>query len=337
MFTAISLLLYAGVLGWGVDPALARSKWTHRSPALALLVWHALALGAIAGLLAGLYLLAHDAAEHGFARLLHADKERLHLAYASAGEVPAYWNISLTGVAIIVATLGAATATRLRLARRESLAHHLSVTRRHPIVLPDGRRECLGVTSSDVPAIYCVASGARRGRILVTTSAIDMLDQAHLHAAIDHECAHIRRRHHAMVLFAEIVSALAHPIGMLRHYPHQTRHLVELDADDAAARKNGRLTLAEALLQLSVPRSAPGGSHALESAGDDPGFRIRRLIARQETRLRRSVRCAACCVALALPLLPIAASLGPALMLTGTAHTPAQSPSGTISKIPHHS
>ena len=320
MVTALSLLLYAGVLGWAVDPALARSSWARRSPAAALLMWHAVALGAVAGLLSGLYLLAHDAAEHGFARLLHADKERLHLAYASAGEIPGYWNLSLAGVAIIAANLAVATASRLRDAREESAAHQLTVTRRHPVLLPDGRRECLSVTPSDVPAIYCVASGTRSGRILVTTSAIDMLDAAHLHAAVDHERAHLQRHHHAMVLLADIVSTFAHRLKMLRHYPHQVRQLVELDADDVAARKNDRLTLAEALLQLSDPRAMGGTSNALEAAGGDPASRIRRLIGREQLPSRRGRRIAAWCLALTLPLLPVAASLGPAVMLTGSAH-----------------
>jgi len=337
MVTALSLLIYASVLGWVIDPVLARCRWVHSSPAAALLIWHATALGTVASVLFGLYLLAHDAAEHGFARLFHADKERLHLAYASAGEIPGYWNLALMGVAIIAGVLAAATTSRLRRVRDESAAHQLAVTRWHHVISRNGRRECFGISSSDVPAIYCVGAGRRGHRILVTSGAIDALDEQHLKAALDHESAHLQRRHHAMVLLAEVVAVLAQRVGMLRHYPQQVRLLVELDADDEAAQRNDRHVLAEALLQLSTPQSLAPNSHTLESTGSDPGFRIRRLIRRDAQSARRGSHCVARCLAVTVLALPVAASLGPALLLAGSAHAPQQSPTGAVPRIAHHS
>lgn len=318
MSLAALLLLYAGLAGWGVDWALSRWRRLHQIPRIALSMWHATALGSLTAVVAALLMLAHDVWEHGLAWLLHADKARIHDLYAGQSEVPALWNGTIALLMLIVSAFTVLLVRGVLHIRREALAHQLLArTELAGAVL--AHEPSVGLVDHPVPAIYCVAGTRASTQILVTRGAMVALSRPQLDAAIEHERAHIRGHHHAMIVLADSLRRLTRPFGFLRHYPDAIGYLIELAADDAAARRHGRLTVATALLEMcaAIPAEA---SSTLSWIGSDPAARIKRL-AGSPPAARGCVNLSLLVAAtFALAAMPLAATIGPALTLIGTQH-----------------
>jgi beta-lactamase regulating signal transducer with metallopeptidase domain len=196
----------------------------------------------------------------------------------------------------------------------------------------DGQRHChqlravgrtdrrLGamVIDYDEPAAYSLP-GARQP-IVLTSAAIEALDDAQLTAVLAHERAHQRGHHHLLVLVAGSLAAAFPRVPAFRHGHERVTHLVELLADDEAAKTTSRLKTAEALLALSAP--AVAAPLALGAGGSATGARIKRLL-RASAPLSRP-RALASMVTLAAALaFPFLALSGPALTLIGTHCPPA--------------
>ena len=334
MWLAICLLAYAAVCGYGAEALLMRcGRYLHRTPRIALCLWHATAVGVLLSAIVAASLLAHDVWEHSLAWLLHADKALLHDVYAAPGEVDEAWNgaIALT-VVLIVALLYLAGRSAVDV-RRRGHAHQLLAT--HQVRL---NTTTLGLIASTTPAVYCVAGRNTVAKILVTTGALNKLSPEHLKAALEHEQAHLRGHHHAMTVFADAVARITQRLGLLRHYPAAIRQLIEMAADDHAASRCGRHTVASALLEMCNVSQA-GSELSLGYTGADPATRIRRLVASTQQRNPR-VRACLLLTAVSLAITPVVAAIGPAARLTGSAHE-AQAPSpsrpaGVPSKFQHH-
>lgn len=315
------LLCYALASGWGVDRLLVRAGWVSRHPRDALLVWHASALACLGALTGVSLLLAHDVLEHGLLWLLHADKGELHLAYAGGRSVDELWNVAaLLPIIMVISMLTVVTCKAAADERR----------RRQFRLLPRtsgrfGSDSTVGVVVVDhaVPAAHCLPGRRGRGLILLTSAAVASLTAAEVEAALEHERAHLRLRHHRMVLVADSVAAILARTGALRSYPSQVRRLVELDADDAAVRRFGPQTVAAALLAMCAP---PPGRAAdvlgLSFSGSAAAARVRRLLegGGSEHRLRAAPRALLTWSISAALFLPPAVVLWPALSLVGSGH-----------------
>lgn len=319
MGLAVTLLLYAAVAGWGLDWLLARWRMLGHFPRTSLYTWHATALGTLTAIITALLILAHDVWEHGLAWLMHADKALIHDVYAGPQEVPAAWNlafVALLGLLGLLCVLLVRAATH---ARNQARAHQvlatLSLRGEQPI-----RESRIGLVDHQAPAIYCVAGRKASARILVTRGAMDRLTQAQLGAAIEHEEAHLRSHHHAMVVLADSLRRLMRPLGLLHNYPIGVRELIELAADDAAARHHGRLTVAAALLEMCSPLDHSASS-TLSWTGADAGRRIKRLAEKPSChRYGRSKLALLVLAAVSLAGLPVATALTPAIRLVGSQH-----------------
>jgi Zn-dependent protease with chaperone function len=311
--------LYAGFVGWCVDRSLSRATWTQHSPRAALWLWHATACGVLGAIAWAMILLAHDAAEHAFAELLGADKALLHAAYAVPREIPWYWNLTLVVLLTGLVKIVVAGLRGLLEMRRTTSFHQLATTHSRKVPAPDGSHEVVGVVDTAMSAVYCLGS-RRTGspQIQVTTGALELLDEQELQAAVAHERGHLKNHHHMVVLLVESLATSVAWTGLLRSYPAAVRQLVELEADDHAARRCGRVTVARALLAMgSSPSLDPGAPTAQSWTGWDPARRIRRLI--DPGPQRRGVTCLASVLgSTMLVLTPLAASLAPALSLSGT-------------------
>jgi len=104
------------------------------------------------------------------------------------------------------------------------------------------------------PAAYSLP-GAHQP-IVLTTAAIEALDDAQLTAVLAHERAHQRGHHHLLVLVAGSLAAAFPRVPAFRHGHERVTYLVELLADDEAAKTTSRLKAAEALLALGAPALA---------------------------------------------------------------------------------
>lgn len=329
MLTIGSLFLYTGMLGWLGDRALSRADWPSAAPRVALALWHALAAGVLLALSWALVLLAHDVMEHGFASALSADKTRVHLAYAPRAEVSSYWNVTLVALLLGYLACLVAGVRRARSDRAITASHDVAVTSHLTMATAHGA-QTVAVCSSSVPLIYCLPRGNRNDRIRVTTGALELLQGDELLAAVDHEDAHIRSRHHLQLLIADSVVAGLRWTRLLRNYPTAVRELVEFQADDRAVAHHGVRTVATALLTMSSHRSveAPGASWT----GGTPAVRLHRLLRSRVTvtgsRLPRALGAAAI---MCLPLLPSVAALAPAVAVATSA------PSSHTADFVHHS
>jgi hypothetical protein len=133
------------------------------------------------------------------------------------------------------------------------------------------------VLEHERPFVYCLPG--RRGPVVVSIAALRRLDAEHLAAVLAHEHAHQAGRHHRLVLLAQILRVGFPWLPAARLGHRAVARLVELAADDAAARAQGRRQVAAALATLGqgpVPQAALGA--AVVSATD----RVNRLLKPQQ-------------------------------------------------------
>ncbi|GAB6986849.1 M56 family metallopeptidase [Nocardioides pyridinolyticus] len=322
MLMAGAFLIYAACVGWLGDRILARVSLRIGSPAAALWVWHGLALTVLTALGIGLAMASHDVWEHSLSWLLHADKSRVHAAYAGPGEVPTAWNLALVVLLALAAPAGVTAVNNLRGMKRAAASHGL-LSVATPGTLSESQRDVTGVAvvPESTPLIYCLPGRASSRRIVVTTGARELLSEDQLEAALDHERAHLARRHHLMVLAAEVVAAALRWPRLLQRYPGVVRLLVELDADEYAARRHGKRTVATALLEISCADSStrPVG---LAMSGTGTTLRIRRLLDPQRHAPHRAVAALLLPGAMVLAAAPTIVAAIPAVDLVGSAHSP---------------
>lgn len=135
------------------------------------------------------------------------------------------------------------------------VSHHRHQTARHLAMLKlvchkksgDGVSETLWL-KSEYPAAYSIAAG--RG-VVVATDGLSALTPQQRRAVLGHEHAHLRGRHHQLVLFAEILSAALPFVPLCRQAPAWLRVLTELAADRHAAREFGTEAVRSALVRSS--------------------------------------------------------------------------------------
>jgi Zn-dependent protease with chaperone function len=103
------------------------------------------------------------------------------------------------------------------------------------------------------PVAYCVAG--RNPTIVLSTGAVDALDPAQLKAVLAHERAHLTGHHHRLLGLARIGRLVLPFLPLMRDADEQVTRLVEMHADDAAARAHDPRSLATALVVLATSAS----------------------------------------------------------------------------------
>jgi predicted transcriptional regulator/Zn-dependent protease with chaperone function len=306
----------AAVLREALDQALGEpgARWPDRAPLLAILTYLAAGWSVVAALgLAGLTLAVHATAlGGGLSHLIGACVLRLRATYGTpGGATVAALGLSLAGA---VAARTALTAiTHFRAAGQQALRH--AQTARlvgHP-------EPALGAVLVEhaQPHAYCVAG--RHPTVILTTGAVQALDHGQLDAVLAHERAHLAGRHHRLLALARIGRLVLPFLPLMRDADEQVARLVELHADDAAARARDPRLLATALVVLATAASpAP----ALAAAATDSVQRIHRLLGPAEP-LGRARRQLLGTIAAALALTPVALALAPAVLALALGRLPA--------------
>jgi Zn-dependent protease with chaperone function len=113
------------------------------------------------------------------------------------------------------------------------------------------------ILDHDQAASYCLPG--RHSRIVVTSKAIQLLSAGQLDAVLAHERAHLTGHHHVLITLSTALHRAVPGVRMLAYTRQEVRRMVELIADDAAARGHGRLTVAAALATLGTGH-VPGGA-----------------------------------------------------------------------------
>jgi hypothetical protein len=127
-----------------------------------------------------------------------------------------------------------------------------------------------GVVFADLDTPMAVAIPGRPGHILVTTAILRVLDRQEQRVMFAHERAHLRHRHHAMVLVTA-VSAAVNPL--LVPAREAVCYLVERWADEQAAAEVGSRDLAA----RAVARAALASVRPEPLLGIDGGGAVRRV------------------------------------------------------------
>lgn len=304
MRVAVVLVAYALAGAYGAPRVLRRASWPQRAPRLGIMVWLAVAVSVVSALvLAGLALAVPSVpVADGLSQWLHACAMALTAAYATPhGVILGATGTASAGfvVARVLVGLGRSWAEATWARRKHSRAIAMAGRRRVDL-------EAM-VVDCDIAAAYCLPG--RHHQIVLTTGALAALDDAQVGAVLAHERAHLRGHHHHLVGVASGLGRAFPGIPLFRAAEEQVAALVEMVADDVAARAHRRAIIATAVVAMAgtrTPRAALGAS------GSSALVRVRRLIT-PAAPLRPIALLAGSLIALAILSLPVMVASLPAL------------------------
>jgi Zn-dependent protease with chaperone function len=247
---------------------LAGAGWTRRSPRPALVLWQAVCLTAGFSVVAGLVLLAVEplgntligAAWNWFAAMLTGSLQvpvwRLVCGLAAA-------SISLGLLAVVART--AVLTVRRRHAHRQVL---------DLLTQPPARsgRSRLAATSEvrilDARAAVAYTLPGWHSRVVLSAGLVDLLTEPELTAVVEHEQAHLRARHDLLVLPFQAWAVALGWIPGVRPAGSSVAELTEMLADDVAAGRTSRSSLASALAKVALSGTSADAPASDISASD---------------------------------------------------------------------
>jgi Zn-dependent protease with chaperone function len=264
MSVAVCLLLYSLVVAVVSPWVLLRLTRAGSVPRLGVVAWLVAMVSVVASwVIAGAFLIASlMCSQDEPGRLATACLAALHRLFDGGGPVvqAGLFTLAAAGVGAL-AILGCRLGRSLLRARAHSHGH----AERARVI---GRRiDGVDAVVVDAPerAAYCVAG--RPNAIVVTSAALDALTDRHLQAVLAHERAHLVGRHHYVLAFARAMAAAIPWLTLFSKGSREIARLLEISADNTAARSHGPQTLLDALLALSTGAPTPHG--ALGAAGTD--------------------------------------------------------------------
>jgi Zn-dependent protease with chaperone function len=302
MIAALVLVLYTVVAAIWL-PVLGRraAHRADRAPRLAIAVWQAAAASVVASaVLAALaFAVPAEVVGHGLAGLFEVCADMLNDGSGLTPEGAAAL-LAAGSVAARAVYCGAAVLFR---AGRERRAHAALLS-----LL--GRRDTeLGAVVIDhhERLAYCVPG--RHAQTVITTGALSTLAPEQVAAVLAHEQAHLRGRHHLVLAAAEALARAFPGVPLFGQARTEIARLVELLADDVAARRHPRVQIAAALVRLATGH-AP--AFTLGAGGETALSRVRRML-NPEAPLGRRERLAGLLAVAALLSGPAAVALVPGL------------------------
>jgi hypothetical protein len=148
------------------------------------------------------------------------------------------------------------------------------------------------------PDVLLAAAGITRPRVFVSAGALTTLDDEELAAGLDHERAHIARRHRFILVFAEFCRSLARFVPGTRTTMRELHYHLERDANHwALARHHDPYALASAICEAAASRATATPGLARLSGQGQATRRVDQLIelgaGAPGRALRRGLACAA--------------------------------------------
>ena len=238
------LIGLAGVFALGLamlalaPVVVTRGAWRVRSPRLALALSHAVTLAGLACVVSTLvWTLAAVTSRH----------------YESGTE--AFWLqptalmlfgwVGLAAAGGLIAMIFTSTEPMTEADRRVRLEFSLLASRGMTYVHNDVR---IVIVPAQKPIALSVTGSDQR--ILIASALTELLNDEELHAVIEHERAHLVQHHGALTRLAQLNRACFAFLPATSELERCTRMLVELIADDTAARHAGAVHLANALWKV---------------------------------------------------------------------------------------
>ncbi|WP_141585615.1 M56 family metallopeptidase [Actinomadura sp. WMMA1423] len=281
-WVAAGLVVSVVLLGCAAGPALDLLRRSALGPGTAIACWSAALAGtfiAAAGAAAAA-LLTPPGPGHGFLEWL-SDCLPHHGRLATAVAAAASAALAAACGAVLARGLPRfGRAVRRRRRHREALRLVAREHRRHADVL---------VLDHPVPVAYSLPS--RHRAIVLSTGALEALTAEELGAVLAHERAHLRQRHHLLLLAVDLGHAMLPWLPTVRRAKARLPLLLEMAADDAAVRVHGRKALVDALRRLSAVPAAGGALGAVGApATGAPAERMLRLEAADPAGPRPAAR-----------------------------------------------
>ena len=248
---------------------LARARWVHRSPYVAVLLWQATALSMLTATVGTLLAVGLAPYQRGIVPALGALTTDLFTGTPARGLGVGHVAAVVVGL-LLTCAAGAVQWRSSWVAHRHRARHKLLLS----LVASSRHDERSLVVEHPAAAAYYLPG--RTGCVVISSGALAALSGAELAAVLAHEHAHARQRHHVVLApFHALRSAL--PSRAVQRTAARVELLVEMCADDHAARTHGRSAVAGALhrfCEIGIGAAPPG---ALAAAGNATALRIRRL------------------------------------------------------------
>jgi Zn-dependent protease with chaperone function len=152
------------------------------------------------------------------------------------------------------------------------------------------------------PAAYCVSG--RPPAIVVTSATLAALGQDELSAVLAHERAHLTGGHLNVVAALRSLASVFPNVALMTQGAAHVARLLEMCADDAAARRHGNAALVSGLMALAG--AAP--AEALAAADKAVVTRAERLTAPPTRRVRLRAQAALGAVMTLMFCIPVVAT-----------------------------
>lgn len=262
MTTALWLLLYGAALTWLVPPVLQRLTSSGLSPHWGVAAWLT-AIGAALfswlGALGLTILAVLDGVSDSSAVAFCLERFGLSDHTTLPGQVGSVALIVL-GLATSVVIIGRVWRS-LRALHLRSRDHAQAA---RIIGRPIGRADVV-VVDAPRPAAYCVMG--RPNAIVITSAALSTLNGRQLAAVLAHENAHLTGHHHQLLMALRALAETLPRLPLIRSGADSVAALLEMCADDTAARSVGTPSLLSGLLTLAGPNAPlPEGLSAASTA-----------------------------------------------------------------------
>jgi beta-lactamase regulating signal transducer with metallopeptidase domain len=283
---AACLLLYSLVVLLVGPPMLARLTHTGYSPRLGASAWMT-AIGSVLVSWAAATIFALADLAH------HWNHQRSILAHClailrglAAGDAVQLGLLIFVGLGAVAVTSSATRIVRILVRMRSQTHGHASAVR-----LVGRRLKGVDAVVIDAPepAAYCIAG--RPHAVVITSAALATLTKPQLAAILAHERAHLDGRHPEIVAVARSLAATFPGLRLMTEGAHHISRLLEMRADDAAARQHGPQPILDGILALTGATPVPAG--AMGAAGVAVLARAERLAAAQDPEFGRKALTAA--------------------------------------------
>jgi Zn-dependent protease with chaperone function len=266
MSVASCLLLYSVVVAVLGPRLLVRLTHAGIAPRLGLAVWLAAIASVVASwAAAAVFLLVELLADWN-----RPGRTVISACFTALGAVASGRAGLVLQIGLLLLTALAAAAVAVltwRLGRALVRARARTFEHARMALLAGRHVDGLDAVVLDVPerAAYCVAG--RPHAIVVTSAAVAALDDRHLRAVLAHERAHLAGRHHLLLAVTRGLATILPHIELFTTGAAEVGRLLEMCADDAAARDHGTRTVLRALLALSDVAPMPTGALGATSVG----------------------------------------------------------------------
>ncbi|MFD6354609.1 M56 family metallopeptidase [Nocardia tengchongensis] len=306
MSVAVCLLLYGFAVTVLAPRVLRRISASGAAPRLAVAAWLAVMASTVLAWTVTVAIIVIDIGTHKITLLptRFLDSCLLHLHDAAVGHYGRHLQTGLLILSGFATLAGLVVALRLcttLLRARRTTIEHARMARLAGRHHPDLDAVVLDV---DHPAAYCVAG--KPHTIVVSRGVLTALDDRHLDAVLSHERAHLTGHHHLLLTLTRGLATVLPRIELFTSGAAEIARLLEMLADDAAARIHGRETVLQALLTLSELPEPPDTTQAALLP------RVRRL-SEPAQAVRAHTRAAAVAATLTAMFIPMAALIAAAI------------------------